>query len=396
MKDFIWKYCFVFITLFIVTFEYTYSIFPDIYLFVNPFFENLVYWSGISIFNKNEDFVTTISSDSVGLYIHVFNLIFISGLLASLWQVSLKTATKPVKYWSEKIALHYLSLQLLLYGFNKVFKAQFYQAEPNILFTNLGDLTPDFLFWTATGSSWSYSFILGLIEVMVALFLLFPKTRLIGVISGIGVMIHVVLINFSYDISVKVYSTFLLSLFLILFIPYARYLYSALVLQKPIEPIKQDSIFAQKPKLRLALKTGIIILFLAESLTPYVKAGNYNDDLAQRPIFHGAYQVLDNSANQNQLNWKQVFIHRGGYFITKDENDNMQDYQLEVDTINQALHINRYDLNRSFILNYEEHQGNLIRLQGTINTSEIDIDLKLIDRSEIPLLNSEFHWTTEH
>jgi len=397
MKALFWKYTFVFVVLFIATFDFEYQIIPSISVYINPFFENLVYWSGITIFNLSGDFRTVISSDSVGMYIHTFNLIFISGLGAFIWHKLTKTQAGVIRAWAQTVIEYYLSLQMLLYGFNKVFKIQFYQPEPNLLFTNLGDLTPDILYWSTIGSSWSYSFIIGMIEVLVAGLLLFKKTRLLGVLIGIGVMFNVVLINFSYDISVKLYASFLLGLFLVLLAPYLKYLYASLILQKPIPLIENTPPLFPKLSInaKMGLKSLVILIFMIEGLLPFYTSNSYNDDTAKRPLFHGAYQVTD-SSQSNNISWDFVFVHRGGYFISKDENNKMQDYQLEIDTIHQTLLLTRYDLNKNYVLQYEMKDESLHHIYGTIESSKVDIYLQKVDERSIPLLNSEFHWTTEH
>ena len=120
MIRFIWKYTLVFVVLFIATFEFNYRLFFDSYRYINPFFENLVYWSGTLFFNLSTDFSPNISSDSIGLYVHTFNLIIISVLLAFIWSALSNTTTIIVRQWTLTIVRYYLSLQMLLYGFNKV------------------------------------------------------------------------------------------------------------------------------------------------------------------------------------------------------------------------------------------------------------------------------------
>ena len=48
-----------------------------------------------------------------------------------------------------------------------------------------------------------------ILQVIAASLLLFKKTRTIGILITIGILTNVVAINFSFDISVKIYATFL-------------------------------------------------------------------------------------------------------------------------------------------------------------------------------------------
>ena len=397
ISSFFWRFISIFCLLFVITFESPYSIFPPIYSFINPFFENLIYWTGTGVFGIKNDFSATISSDSIGLYIHVFNLLFISILLTFIWGLVYTIRVVNLRKYFFIISIYYTVLQMLIYGFDKIFKGQFFMPEPNTLFTNLGELTPGLLYWSTIGSSWNYSFFIGFIEVLVACLLLISRTRLIGIILGIGVMVNVVAVNFSYDISVKIYSLFLLGILMLNFIPYITYLYHVLVIKITTEFHETKlSFFSKKPWQKKGMKALIIFLFFTEALFPYLKSGNWNDDTFSRPIFHGAYQIISPKNKPNSTNWKQVYIHRKGYFIIKNQKNEMQDYHLSIDTINQILNLNRYDNNTSFKLNYNQKNNSFTHLFGNIENQKIDVLVNKINLQHLPLLNSKFHWTTEH
>ena len=167
------------------------------------------------------DILHDFSSDSLGLYLLLL-ILFIVSLILLIW-IDLSRISKLNKnkfiYFIRIIATYYLAWILLKYGFDKVFKCQFYLPEPNILFTRVGDLDKDILFWSTMGSSHSYSIFMGLLEIIPGILLLFSKTRNLGVLIAIGVFIQVVAINYSFDISVKLFSSFLLLLSLFLFAP---------------------------------------------------------------------------------------------------------------------------------------------------------------------------------
>ncbi|MEY3198941.1 MAG: hypothetical protein RJA13_899 [Bacteroidota bacterium] len=108
------------------------------------------------------------SSDSFGLYL-LMPILFMGSLLLTtsfdLVRISNLNKVKTI-YFIRSIATYYLAWILLKYGFDKVFKCQFYLPEPNILFTRVGDLDKDILFWSTMGSSHSYSIFMGLLEII--------------------------------------------------------------------------------------------------------------------------------------------------------------------------------------------------------------------------------------
>jgi hypothetical protein len=101
---------------------------------------------------------------------------------------------------------------LFKYGWDKITKGQFYMPEPNTLFTPFGKLSKDIAYWSLVGSSYPYTVSLGIIEVVAALLLLFKRTQFLASLLAVVIFGQVVLINFSFDISVKLFygSLFLL------------------------------------------------------------------------------------------------------------------------------------------------------------------------------------------
>ena len=159
-----------------------------------------------------------ISSDSTSFYILFFILFGLAFLLriGLLFTPFWKQYQEAIIHFIQLTLVYYLSVIMLKYGFSKVFKAQFYLPEPNTLYTPLGLLDKDILFWSTMGVSHSYNVFMGLLEVIPALMLLYHKTRKLGLLILSGVLTHVMWINFSFDISVKLFSLLLLFITILL------------------------------------------------------------------------------------------------------------------------------------------------------------------------------------
>lgn len=391
MQNLLWNITTVFFVLFILTFKFEYSILPNIFLGINSFFESLVLVSGTYLFGLETGFSPVISSDSIGLYVHVFNLFIIAiGIVLPL-ELVFKSTKVNLRLYLLKILTYYLSLQLLIYGLDKVFKAQFFLPEPNTLFTPLKDISKDLLYWSTIGVSRSYSLFLGIAEVTTTLFLLFRKTRLIGIVFGIGIMINVVAVNFSFDISVKVYSLFLLAGFVVLATQYFRFFYQVFIQQIPaVFPKEKELFFAKNAMLKKGIKRAIILLFLTEGLFPFVAIQNFNDDIFPRLNFHGAYEIADSNSDI-----KNIFIHRKGYLIFKNRKDEFQDFQLEIDSINKQFLVFDYENKIHSTLKYADRENQLISISGEINEQKINYNLRKIVLENSALLQPNFHWTIE-
>lgn len=92
------------------------------------------------------------------------------------------------------------------------------------------------LLWTFMGFSRAYCIFAGAAECLGGALLFFRRTTLLGAVLLLGVLGNVVLLNFCYDVPVKLFSTFLLFLAAYLAWPDARRLADFFLLNKLIEP----------------------------------------------------------------------------------------------------------------------------------------------------------------
>lgn len=384
--------------IFFIPFSFTYPnvqpqitkfLFEDLILFLASNFKN------ISLINS------AISSDSTTFYWLLLVLFFLAIVLAIIFSF----LDFPIKRQSQIMAAiqllmtFYLSLIMLKYGIDKVFQKQFYLPEPNILFTPLGMLDKDILFWSTMGVSYTYNLFMGLLEVIPALLLLSNKTRILGIFILSGVLLNVVFINFGFDISVKLYSLFLLFCCFLLLAPSAHAFLHFFVLHKPaqLKGINGETITPSK-NIRLSLKGLMMIGFFVESLFPYIQAEEYHDNSATRKYLHGAYEILEVKKEKKyektlNTNIKRVFIHRHNYFIFQYADDSMQDFHLEIKPNKSEFILTDYD-GKQMKLQYHYSENSKI-----LEFKFVDYGITFYSKSllwqDLPLLQPLFHWTVD-
>ena len=387
MKKFIIPFCnrflFVFIIGFIVTIPINFYFFPDLGSILSVFTEGFV-----QLFLQ--DTAYTLHSDSLVMYIWVVLLFILSVLISFVWTLIQKKEKGYISLLVGQIATYYLSLILLIYGFNKVFNYQFYFPEPNTIFTPLGQLSPDILFWSSMGSSFTYSFFAGLIELIPAILLLFKKTRLLGAIIAFGVLVNVAMLNFGFNISVKIFSLFLVFLSLVVLQPDFKRLAAFFLGNSVIPQKKADYKFTSNTykKAYPYVKVLLIGLLLFETLGGYFHTGYFNGAAVPKTIGFGAYNL-----NQNSLNIKKVFIHSKGYFIIESNGDNFQDYKMEwLDKDN--LELTNYANQKTILLAYWE-LGELRQLEGDLFGDIIKWELNRIDLETLPIYQTGFTWVSD-
>ncbi|MEF9478190.1 hypothetical protein OWR28_11305 [Chryseobacterium sp. 1B4] len=105
------------------------------------------------------------------------------------------------------IARYYVAMVMLSYGFAKLHDGQFPANTIGRLEERVGDMSPMGVVWTMMGASTGYTFVSGLLEVIGGLLLLFRRTKTFGALFSMTVMINVALLNFFYDVPVKIFSS---------------------------------------------------------------------------------------------------------------------------------------------------------------------------------------------
>lgn len=373
---------------------------PSLRPWLHPSAEKAVEWSAQHLFGYSSDFYSPISSDSLGMLIHCFNLLLFSLPLGlgMLWGTR-QWDTNKVYYALRTFLSYYIALQLLLYGFNKVFKYQFYLPEPNTLYTPVGELPKDILFWSVMGSAYGYTVFAGLLEVLAAFLLLFRKTRLLGALLASVLFSNVIAVNFGFNISVKIYSIAYLLFTGVILLPHVGRLYAFLIQNKWVAPSDWQPNYEGLPA-RLAyatIKTMVVGLLLLESLYPYFKINNFNDDLQVRPAFHGAYQV--DSFVQNEISypdrsmypnrWKRAFVHRRGYFVVHYMSGETQDYHFAYDQEEGLFELIHTQTNKRSVLHYGLLPDGSLRLKGSLDGVPLEVFLQQLDWQSLPLLQQE-------
>lgn len=394
----LFRFLVVWIVLLTITIPFTYHIIPVTGNWFAGISEWIVRYSA-RIFVGTDPYERQLISDSTGMYVHVFNMLMIALVVSLAWTYfSGVRSHQRLQYWFIVYVRYFLALQLLIYGFSKVFKAQFYLPEPNILYTPMGQLYPDILYWSSMGVSRSYSIFLGFAEVVAALLLFFRRSTMAGAVCSLFIMINVLAINLAYDISVKLLSLFLLLLSLYLVSTEGRRIIS-FIGGKAVEgsQLWKPQWTGYSKLIVTIVKTIVILLIIYESLSLYINTNNFNDDKVRRPYLHGAWSVKMFIAGNDTLpplltdsvRWRRVFFHRQGYFIVQKMDDSMLDYEMQIDSVKRFIEL-RTDTGYDTLL-FERPNDNTLFIQ-TKNTPAIKVVLEKLDWEKLPALQKEFNW----
>ena len=253
-------------------------------------------------FNKKNSRIDY-SSDSCSMLVLIIILLLTSLIFSFLIK---KKWTKHFLLITEYVCVIYISVILIKYGIDKIFTAQFPTPEPNILFTRFGNLDKDILFWSTIGTSKIYNIIIGSIELFSGALLLFKRSHFLGSLLAIISFSQILIINISFDISVKLFSLILLLMSLFLVRKSGRELILKII------SLPKKTFFDQTSF--LPYKTFFKILILG---TVFIKIGipyfNNDFDVENKDNsfnLTGAYQVTSSESP-----YQYLFFHKDQYLI---------------------------------------------------------------------------------
>lgn len=341
----------IFSVLFVVSFSFPFAFLPDVGGMLEPAFNHLVKLEA-ELFNF-EVIPFHSAEDSLGMLVNTINIVVMTLLIYLPLTFRLKGARKVkmitiINVWIR----YYLATILLIYGFDKVYKWQFYAPDSNILYTKVKDLPQDMLYWTTMGTSYGYSVFAGILEVLAGTLLLFRKTYVAGAIMGGAVLANVFAVNLGFDITIKLFSGFLMLLSSVLLLPYIRSMIMFFS-GKPSNLNIPRPEYAEK-RFYIPVKIVTILIILIASQYKYFAAWNFNDDKAPRPHFNGVYEVVQSS----DQSISRVHFHRQGYFILELKNGGFLDYQLAVNFKEQSFTLTDYTFDK-ICLGFQEKEDTL-------------------------------------
>ncbi len=296
-----------------------------------------------------------------------------------------------------------LAYQMLSYGFAKVFKLQFPLPAPSRLVETYGESSPMGILWAFMGVSTAYTIFGGLSEVLGGLLLLFRRTTTLGSLVVIAVMTNVVMLNFCYDVPVKLLSSHLLLMAVWLLLPDARRLVDVLVLHRSTTPSLKIWRPASARGLwaRRIVKYGLIGFLGFQFIHGSIKAMQLYGDSAPKPKEYGAYEVeqlvrrghVVEQRLDDPKRWRALAIGRRGGMVrfvdgTRQEFGEVKDGQIEQWTDDPDHHF------MTFAMPDDSH----IVLSGKFvpfDNDEVKVTLKKVDDKDMLLINRGFHLINE-
>ena len=174
-----------------------------------------------------------------------------------------------LEIWMRVLARYALAFALFSYAIVKIIPTQFPPLGVMQLTETYGASSPMRLLWNFMGFSSPYTIFAGCMELLPACLLIFRRTTLLGSLLGFAVLLNIVMLNFCYDVPVKLYSLNLLLLSIILILPDSRRLMTFFLMNSPPPSNPSEPYFRTVLLRRTAilLKFVILAVFLSNTVS---------------------------------------------------------------------------------------------------------------------------------
>jgi len=364
-------------------------------------------WVAIHIFHlsgKATTYFPTGSGDTTLDYIENLLFAIFAAMATVVWSLADRRRQdyRLLHSWLRLAVRYTLAFTMFTYGFAKVFPLQFQPPGFQKLTEPYGAFSPMGVLWSFMGASLAYTIFGGLCEVVGGTLLLFRRTTTLGAMVSFGVLLNIALLNFCYDVPVKLYSANLVLMAIFLAAPDVRRLLNFLVRNHRLKPV---------PPGRRWMRIGAMVfqvLFVGYFLYVEIDGGwtAYKETYInpKRPPLYGLYDVESFKRNGQELPllvtdktlWKKVSIEYPGYFSIRLMDDLAKGYNAEYDAAKNTVTLSeREDKSRKSVLAYSRPDGDHVVLEGALGSDPVSIRLRKVDTSKFLLLNRGFHWINE-
>jgi uncharacterized membrane protein YphA (DoxX/SURF4 family) len=306
---------------------------------------------------------------------------------------------KDLHWFTVVVARYYVAMIMISYGFAKLYDGQFPANSIGRLEEKVGDMSPMGMIWAMMGASTGYTFVSGLLESIGGLLLLFRRTKTFGALFSMTVMINVALLNFFYDVPVKIFSSHIVLFCVFIVSGDAIALYRFFVLHQPsqLRFQKRTSDKRWKRITLIVLKGLVGAYFILTS-----SSGLFYTPPAV-PM-EGAYTVEKFTINNKEIpfcskdsiGWKKLLISYPGRTGVILNNDSIKKFQSVIDTRKKTLTLRKTERDSIYAYLHYNVQKDSIIFTGNRGRDSIKIKTIKKKKEDYKLNKRGFHWINEH
>ncbi len=353
------------------------------------------------------------SGDTTYDYVKCFCFLVAAVAAALLW-TGLDRKRKEharLNEWLRVYVRFSLAAAMLSYGAYKVIKSQFADPGLDALMQPIGDGSPMGLVWNFMGASTPYTVFTGAAEMLGGFLLAVRRTAVLGALVSVGVMSNVVMLNFCYDVPVKLYSVHLLAMAGFLLLPDLKRLADLFVFNRRVESATIKPLFASPGRHRAVLVFRALFVLAIAGLTLYrsLQASRMYGDLMPKPPLHGIWEVNELAVDgvdrppllSDASRWRRVIFDYPEFMSIQlmggADGKSRDYYQLRLNPEKGRMILTKPgDLKSRSVLAYRQPAPGILELEGRLDGKPMRARLQRLDESRIMLVSRGFHWINEY
>jgi hypothetical protein len=234
--------------------------------------------------------------------------------------------------------------------------------------------------------------------------LLFRRTTTLGALVMCAVMTNVVMLNFCYDVPVKLNSSHWLMMAVFLLLPEVPRLLNVFVLHRATQPATVG-VPVRGKRWRIGwvvAKAAFVAWMLYSAVEEQIEFRKQSPVSVSGPLA-GVYEVESFRYNGEELpplgdsrRWQRVYVEGSHALAVRTPDEKWAGYEMTVDEAGRRLTLKgpgRSDQGLSWC--YEQAGDGLLLLEGSPEGASVSVRLKKIDRNRFSLVQRGFHWVNE-
>ena len=349
------------------------------------------------------------SGDTMAQWASQVNWLLIALGATLVWTLLDRRRTQYARLseWLRTYVRFGLASIMFSYGFAKIIPTQMPAPQLERLVEPWGEFSPMGVLWSFMGYSSVYQIFTGFGEAIGAFLLVFRRTTTLGALVLSGVLANVVLMNYTFDVPVKLFSTNLLLMAIFLAAPDAKRLVGMLVLNRGAEPRVMTPLFQTVLARRIAtVAAGLFVAYVMGN-NLYFVTNFYRQSLGPNAPKSPVWGIWDvegitkNSVDQPLLITDPTLIKRvvfGGLnrATFRWMADSVERFTMKADSVKRELTLTaRFDSALVRTMTYTRPDAEHLVLAGKVGGDSLVVRLRRYDEQRFTLVNRRFHWIQE-
>lgn len=412
------RFCFVYFTLYCLSNQIITSLFPipiegvDI---PDPStlapVRAVVFWVAAHVFGAKLPLVYTGSGsgDKTFDWVLAFCLLTLAVAATAIWSYLDRRQDGYVALykWFRLFIRFALASQMFVYGFDKAVPLQMPFPYLTRLLEPFGNFSPMGVLWSSIGASPAYEIFAGCAEILAGILLVIPRTAVLGALIALIDMIQVFMLNMTYDVPVKLFSFHLILMSLFLLQPELSRLVDFFVRHRAAELSPQPPLFRKPKANRIALSAQFIFCLyligasLYGSWTAWHAYGGGRTKSELYGIWTVELMTIDGKVRpplqDDATRWRRIVFDFPERTSFQHMDETFQGFDIKINGQDKTLALTKStDKNWKGTFKFQRPSPDRLILDGTMDSHQVQMQLRLMDRNKFLLVSRGFNWIQEY